>query len=415
MRIVHINYLDHYGGAAIAARRLHQAMRRAGHDSRMLVWSKYTDDPNIDLFERRAFWRGLSQLVGKRLDAWGLQYLFHPASMRLPEHPWLKEADVVNLHQFHGGYLDLNLLPRLARTRPLVWTMHDLWAATGHCAIAAYYRCDRWQTGCGRCPDLRAYPAVRRDLTGRMWRLKQRIYARTPMAVVTPSRWLATRYEQSPLFDSVPVHHIANGVDIHRFRPIPKASAREALGLPYDKRILMFGAASLAEPDKGAALLADALTSLPSLVRDDLCILLLGTRQERLQASLQALDVRTLGPVQNEALLAIAYAAADLFVLPSLAENLPNMLIESLACGTPCVAFDVGGCREIIEHGRTGYLARPGDATDLAHGIATLLQDDNGRANMAQMGLAKVREQYDVDRQAHEYLLLYERRLGQRN
>jgi len=150
LRIVHINLTDSQGGAAIAARRLHLALRRAGHDSRMLVWRKYTDDPFVEIFEKGAFRRGLSQVVGRKLDEFGLQYLFHPASMRLPEHPWLREADIVNLHLGHGGYLSTRALPRLSRRAPLVWTMHDLWAVSGHCAFAAADDCNRWLTGCGR-------------------------------------------------------------------------------------------------------------------------------------------------------------------------------------------------------------------------------------------------------------------------
>jgi len=412
MKVVHINYVDHYGGAAIAARRLHLAMRRAGHDSRMLVWSKYTDDPTIDLFERRAFWRGLSQLVGRRLDGLGLQYLFHPTSRHLLDHPWIAEADIVNLHQIHGSYFSLPLLPRLSKQKPLFWTMHDLWAVTGHCAIAAYHRCDRWQTGCGQCLYKDYYPAVRWDLSHMMWQLKKKIYRRSRFDVIAPSQWMAEQLKLSPLLMSRAVHHIANGVDLKIFHPIPKETARVALGIQPDKKVLMFGAASLSEPDKGGHLLMEALSTLPLTIKRSLKVLLVGSRNEAIVEYLTDLDIMALGPVYHETLLALAYAAADLFVLPSLAENLPNMLVESLACGTPCVAFDVGGCSEIITHNHTGYLARPGDAEDLALGIQVLLSDEQLSQEVAQACRSKADQFFNVDRQAGEYLQLYEKRLA---
>ncbi|MBX7234815.1 MAG: glycosyltransferase family 4 protein [Caldilineales bacterium] len=407
LRIVHINLTDSQGGAAIAARRLHLALRRAGHDSRMLVWRKYTDDPFVEIFEKGAFRRGLSQVVGRKLDEFGLQYLFHPASMRLPEHPWLREADIVNLHLGHGGYLSTRALPRLSRRAPLVWTMHDLWAVSGHCAFAAADDCNRWLTGCGNCPRLDDSPAVRTDLTATMWRLKARTYARSRLVTVCPSDWLAGKMRQSPLLNRFPIHTIANGLDLDLFRPVARPVAREALGLPRDRKIIMFGAASLADPRKGARYLRQALASLPEHVQRNSTLLLVGGKAGEITDALHDIPVIEMGKVDNETLMALCYAAADVFVMASLAENLPNSLVESLACGTPCVCFDVGGCPEIIEHLQTGYLARPQAADDLAHGIDLVLSDDALRHRMGAQAPERVRQSFEASRVAGQYLDLY--------
>lgn len=383
MRIVHINLSDAQGGAAIAARRIHHALRQAGHDSRLLVWRQYTDDTHTAIFEKRTLPRALSQVVGRKFDEWGAQALFHPASRRLVEHPWVRQADIINLHQAHGGYLDLSVLPRLSRRAPVVWTLHDLWAITGHCAFAAAQDCRRWQQGCGRCPHLEDAPAVRFDLTALSWRRKARLYRRSRLAVVCPSAWLAEQAAQSPLLRDVPIHTIPNGLDTDVFRPVPKPLARQALGLAADGLILLFAAASLADPRKGVGHLQAALTALPATLRRRLTLLLVGGKAPTITAALGDVAVIEMGRVEHERLMALCYAAADAFVMASLAENLPNSLVESLACGTPAVCFAVGGCPEIVTHMETGYLARPGDAADLAQGLALLLEEETLRRRMA--------------------------------
>jgi glycosyltransferase involved in cell wall biosynthesis len=409
MRIVHINLSDAQGGAAIAARRLHQALRRAGHDSRMLVWRQYTDDPAIAIFEKRLLPRSLSQVVGRTLDEWGMQALFHPASHGLVNHPWVRQAEVIHLHQAHGGYFDLGVVPRLSRERAMVWTLHDLWAFTGHCAMAAAAHCDRWQQGCGHCPDLQDAPAVRFDGTAAAWRRKERIYRRSRLTIVTPSAWLADKVRQSPLLNRFPVYTVPNGLDTGVFRPVSKALARSALGLPADGKVLMFAAASLADPRKGVGHLRAALTTLPPMLRHDLTLLLVGGKAPAVTEGLTDVRLVEMGRVEHERLMALCYAAADVFVMASWAENLPNSLVESLACGTPAVCFAVGGCPEIVTHMETGYLARPGEATDLGRGLALLLHDDALRQRLAVQASARAQALFAAPAVAARYLEVYAR------
>jgi glycosyltransferase involved in cell wall biosynthesis len=258
-----------------------------------------------------------------------------------------------------------------------------MWAVTGHCAVAAYRDCQRWQHGCGRCPYREDAPAIRFDLTAFSWQRKERLYRRTRLAVVCPSAWLAAKVAQSPLLNRFPVHTIPNGLDTGVFQPVPKPLARQALGLPADGLILMFAAASLADPRKGVGHLQAALTALPEALRRRLNLLLVGGKAPSITAALSDVRVIEMGRVEHERLMALCYSAADVFVMASLAENLPNSLVESLACGTPAVCFAVGGCPEIVTHLETGYLARPDDAADLAQGLTLLLEDDTQRQQMA--------------------------------
>ncbi len=373
----------------------------------MLVWMKGVDDPTIDFLEARKLPRALSRTVGESLDAIGLQYLFHPASMRLPQHPWIRQADIIHLHIIHSGYFSPAILPKLSRQAPLVWTMHDMWAATGHCAVAAYSECERWRNGCGHCPQLDDYPALRHDITSYLWKYKDERYKRSDITVITPSRWMADRLGQSPLLNRFPIHAIPNGLDPAIFRPIPKHIARAALNITWPGRILMFGAAVLSEERKGGHLLSAALNKLDADLRADVLLLLVGDAASDLRSALAGFRILEMGNVQNELLMALCYAASDLFVFPSLAENLPNSLVESLACGTPCVCFDVGGCPEIIESLQTGYLATAGDADDLAAGITLLLRDDRLRQDISQQARAKAQQTYDITTQAEHYVALY--------
>ncbi|NUQ36339.1 MAG: glycosyltransferase [Caldilineales bacterium] len=399
--------MDDGSGGPIAARRLHTALRQAGHDSRMLVWRKTTDDPTIELFGRSKLSRAASQGLGEPLDALGLQYLAHPASWALPDHPWIRAADVVHLHIIHGGYFSPLALPRLSRATPVLWTMHDLWAVTGHCAVAAYDECQRWQEGCGACPQLHDYPAIRFDTTRWLWRLKRSLYQRSPrLAIACPSAWMANKIRQSPLLHHLDPIHLPNGIDLTLFKPLPQAVAREALGIDRQLKVLMISSPVLSNARKGMPLLVQALQGLDPAWREHLLLLVVGKGGQDLAAQLPGFRVKSMGMVSDEIVSVLCYNAADIFVFPSIAENLPNSLLESIACGTPVVCYDVGGNCEIVEHGITGFVAQKGDIAQFRESIQAIL-DDKFDLQESSKSVNRIKNKYDIEMIAQRSIGIY--------
>ena len=385
--------------------RLHAGLRRASVDSQILCSLKTTDSPYTHVLPRRRLVEGALKRVTSRL---GLNDLHGIGAFAMKHHPAVQAADVVHIHGTHSGNLSYLALPGLARRRRVVLTLHDMWAMTGHCAYS--YDCERWRTGCGRCPYPDASPPMRRDATATEWRLKRRVYERAPLTVVTLSDWITGLARQS-LLGRHPIHQIPNGVDTHVYRPLDRARARALLGIPADRPVLMWLAARL-DPHhhegrrKGADLLLAALGQLPASLRSRAFLLLVGTNGGRVSeaAGLRALD---LGFVASDHLKAIAYSAADLFLFPTRADNMPLVLLESLACGTPMVSFRVGGVPDIVRPGVTGYLAEPENAAEFAHGVARLLEDEAGGAAMRRRCRDVAVTEYSMELHVQRHIDLY--------
>lgn len=405
LKVLHLSASDNSGGSARSAYRIHDGLRRLGVESRMLVGWRVTDDPAVDLVAAGRLW--IADRIANRLtERLSLQYLWHPSSMVLPHRRWVREADIIQLYNVHGGYMSHTVLPALCRRHPVVWRLSDLWPMTGHCAYD--FGCGRWKTGCGSCPIVSDYPGLRHDRTAWLWRVKERLYRRCTMTIVAPSRWIARFAQDSPLLGRFPVRVIPNGLDTDVFRPMPREAARHALGLPAGKRFILFGAHYASERRKGAILLGEALARLAQSGISDVALLVMGRESDRAAASLAQWPVRTLGAIQDDRMLAMAYAAADMFVLPTLADNLPNTVLESMACGTAVVAFAVGGVPEAVRHLETGYAARAGDPADLAEGIRHLLDNAPLREQLGRRGREVVEAEYTLQLQAERFLALYE-------
>lgn len=416
MRILHINNYDRVGGAARAMYRLHQGLQRLGHHSQLLVSHQTILEPDIDHLGRQAKpFRTLTDRfldhIGLRLNKWwGVDDWSYRNTWHIPQMPAFQQTDVINLHNLHGGYFNLRALPTLVRPKPIVWTLHDMWALTGHCAYA--YDCERWRTGCYDCPLLKGSgrqivePApVPGDRSRLVWKAKRRVYQTTPLHMVTPSKWLYGLVRENILASSVTVHCIPYGIDLGVFHPLDQSVAREALNLPMDAHIVFFSAAQVMNRRKGLTYL---MAALERLADDDSIWLLTSGGRVDLGTQVERFKVRQLGHLSDEHLQRLAFAAADLCVYPTLADNQPLVLIEALACGTPIVSFDVGGVSEMVRHMETGYLARYQDPYDLAKGIQMLLNDDTLRAQMCHRCREIAKSNYPLELQARRYLEVYE-------
>ncbi|WP_414584588.1 glycosyltransferase family 4 protein [Scytonema sp. PCC 10023] len=401
MNVLHINQSDISGGAAIAGYRLHQGLLAQGIDSRLLVGRVETSSDRVEVVPSK--YRIEKQLlrVTSRL---GFNYLNIISSFDIPKHSFYKNADILNFHNLHTGYFNYLAIPALTENKPAVFTLHDMWSFTGHCAYS--YDCDRWKTGCGKCPYPDTYPAVTADNTRLEWKLKNWVYSRSNLTIVTPSNWLTKQAEQSML-NRFPVHHIPYGIDTEAYKPLELEQCRSVLGISTGKKVLMFGAESLKDSRKGGDLLLKALQNLPPSLKAETVLLTIGRGGEAISEAV-GMATLNLAYVTSDRLKSIAYSAADLFVFPTRADNLPLVLQESMACGTPMVSFKIGGVPDLVRPGVTGYLATPEDAQDFSNGIVQLLEDEKLRDQMRQNCRAIALKEYSLELQAKRYIELYQ-------
>ncbi|HST24910.1 MAG TPA: glycosyltransferase [Gaiellaceae bacterium] len=378
MKILQISTADRGGGAEAVALSLHRALRAAGHEAWLAVGYRRTDEEGVleigGAGSRRR--RALAD-PGVLLDALrGREDFRFPASRRVldlvPSPP-----DVVHVHNLHGGYFDLRVLPELARRARLVATLHDAWLMTGHCAHPL--DSDGWLRGCGDCPHLDTYPALLRDGTAFNLAWKRELYEQLRLTVVTPSRWLMDMVERSVLAPAVMRREvIPNGIDLDVFSP---ADRREPRAVP----VVMFAAqGGRANEFKDFATLEAALQLLQTPVE------------------LVALGDPPVPPADVAGWL----RKADLYVHPSRADTFPSGVLEALACGTPVIASRVGGIPEQLTD-ETGLLVEPGDPAALAAAIESLLADPARRASMGAAGAADARAHFSLDRQVAAYTALY--------
>jgi glycosyltransferase involved in cell wall biosynthesis len=400
VNVLHISESDAGGGAGKSARSLHDGLRTHGASSRMLVGRKFSDDDDIRSIKRNTAWRAADRAAGTVMDAAGLQYAFYPSSFGVVRDPWFRDCDVVQLHNLHGSFFAFPALRALAARRPLVWWMQDMWPVTGH--VAYSLDCERWKHGCGDCPYLDHYPVLRRDTTALLWRLKKRVYAGAQPTLVVASSWLDRIIDESPLLRDFDRHRIPNGVDTDFFTPRDRRDALRALGSESElPTILVFDG----DARKGADLLPRILGELAS--RDLRAhVLVAGARGDwRLP---DGFEETTLGFIADERTLATAYQAADVFLFPTLADNLANAVLEALSCGTPLVASNGGGITDAVQHDVNGLLTPVGDVEGYASALAQVVQDEALRTRLARGARTSAEESFSDDLQAQRFLELYD-------
>lgn len=403
LTVLHISTNDNSGGSGRSAYRVHTGLRDLGVRSRMIVGRKITNDNDVLPIAPAGFNAAADRFFSRAMGKLSWQYLFFPSSFRLLRHPWFREANVIQLYNTHGNYFSHTVLPLLSRRRPVVWRLSDMWPMTGHCAYS--FDCERWRTGCGSCPILSDPPELYRDTTATLWKIKQWSYSHSDLTIVAPSKWIAGLAAESPLLNRFPIHIIPNGLDTTVFAPVPKQAARESLQINPSERVILFSAESLTDRRKGGAHLQAAITRLAE-TEQNITVLMVGQNGSTIDMP-ASVRTRTTGRIDDDRALARIYSAADVFVLPTLAENLPNVALESMACGTPPVIFDVGGCSDAVRHMETGYLARYADAEDLARGISLLLNDDELRDRLSRRSREVAVAEYGIELQAKRFLNLY--------
>lgn len=403
MRLVMLSDHETRGGASIAATRLAVALASAGHDVTRIVCNRDGDGSGpwttreVDGAPRVLRWlpsASAKHLIGRSAAVAALRRTLD--SLR---------PDAINLHNLHGGYeggWSARVAAVCAQRAPTVWTLHDMWSFTGRCGYAG--ACRRYLRGCDwTCPTAGDYPALPRALIAQAWRERRRVFLEAPgLTAASPSRWLAARAAEG-LWRDHTVEVIPNGLPLDRFRPLDRREARRALGLDDGAAVLLAAAADLDDPRKGAGTLVAALLRLAPT---PITLLLMGSGSAP-EVPPHVRAVR-LGSVHAPALQSVVYSAADLLVHPAHEDNLPNTVVEALACGTPTRKASVGGLEELVRPGRTGWLVDEVSpdalATGLRRALAAVSHDDLRAACRAQ-----AEEEHDPALQAARYVRLFER------
>ena len=425
MRVINICFSDINGGAARAAYRIHKALLEANIDTRMKVWSKLSDDITIEGPISKVD-RGfatlrptIGQLIKRNFKT--SNPVRHSAAW-LPS-GWLSAlnkstADILHLHWLGCETLTIRELSLLRK--PIVWTFHDMWAFCG----AEHYTDDgseaRWREGytSGNRPDHESGF----DLNAWTWNRKQN-YWKKPFHIVCPSHWLASCVKNSALMKNWPVYIIPYSIDLTSFRPIEKSTARQLLNLPQNRTLILFGAMGGGQdPRKGSDLLLEALILLKSKYwknkenseEQEIELIIFGQSRPSEIPQL-GFPIRYTGNFHDDISLVLLYSAADVFVLPSRQDNLPNTVIEAMACGTPVAAFNTGGTPDLVRHQISGYLAKPYDTDDLAQGIWWILNQERQSNLLGAAARQQVRTLCTPSVIANKYIEVYETALNCNN
>ena len=410
MKVSIISSYDLKGGAARATYRLHEGLNRIAVDSQIVSQVKQSQDLKVIGTSQAS---GIGQVkTGLRLttDQLPLKFYSKRGSQRFSAN-WLPEKiisqvtqldpDVVNLHWVGAGYMQIETIAKF--NRPIVWTFHDMWAFTGGCHYNQ--ECEKYLASCGACPQLGSNKNW--DLSRWVWQRKQKAWQDSNLTIVTPSNWLADCARKSSLLSHRRVEVIPYGLDLNIFRPINRKTARELLQLPQDKQLVLFlSLQATSDKRKGFHLLKPALQQLSASEHENIELVVVGASKPEKPVDF-GFKSHYLGTLTDDLILALAYSAADVFIAPSLQDNLPNTVLEAIACGTPCVAFKIGGMPDMIEHYSNGYLAQPYEIDDLVRGIIWTLENEARHQKLCDRAREKAEQEFALEIQARRYESLF--------
>lgn len=393
-----------YGGAAQAAIRIFEATFPFGNVEKFITSTgeiaafSFMEKPQYAHFKTTAFHiveQLYLALIGKApdriltLNKYGIDIL-----------PFVKEVDIVHLHWINRSFISLDILEKIGELeKPIVWTMHDMTGFTGLCSYAD--NCTNFKESCGNCPYLkRAKP---NDLSYQNFKKKEQIYKNLNLHIVTCSQWLADIAKESTLLRNFPIRHIPNPIDIQRFKVLEKKALRQQYQIPIDKKVILFGAAKLGIPRKGFAYFVKAIQRLHQHAIKDIAVLLVGDDSD-VTVEAFPFPVFQLQNVTAKKMVEV-YNLADIYVLPSLQDNFPNMVLEAMSCGVPVVGFETGGIPEMIDHKENGYVANWKDSEDLTAGIQWCLPQLSILSKKARQ---KVETHYSYEIVGQQYNNLYQ-------
>ncbi len=413
LRVLHINSSSSSGGASRACIDIHNALVEKGIDSRILVQSGNTGSQGIytvneNFIEKvKTFLRITLDFILIKLfsvEERG-RFSFPFFGKNISKLKIVRESDLINLHWINGGFFSLKTLNQIASSgKPVVWTMHDMWAFTGGCHYSL--DCRNFESKCSVCPSLKI--RGEKDFSHKIFNDKTKLFNEFDVNIVTCSRWLASETGKSALLWGKKITIIPNTLKTEIYKPLDKASVLKKLNLDPNNKYLLFGTMTLKDKRKGFDLFIECIKilsdSLPEL--NHKIKLLVAGSEKKMEGVDLPLETIYLGRIKNESDMADFYNAGSLFIAPSREDNLPNTVMESLSCGTPVAAFSVGGMPDMIDHKSNGYLAEPFDVLDLVNGIRWVLEHSEPH-KISEAARTKILEEFNYSKVAELYAGVY--------
>jgi glycosyltransferase involved in cell wall biosynthesis len=408
MKIVHLSTYTAEGGAGIATLRIHKKLLEKGIHSDLLVYrSSDRSLPNVTEV-KKSFLYKIKESLFYRLDNYLFKKKIRPGAQQFSfnrfqrvsvyDHPLIKQADIVCLYWVAANFLTPEQIGKI--NKPMIWRLSDKWAFTGGCHYSG--DCKKYEEHCGRCPQL--ITNEEKDFTWFGLEKKNEAWKNKNITVVAPSNWIAEAAGKSTILKNKPIVRVATGVDHNVFKPINKIQAREVLNIPLSSKVILFGANNALESTyKGGIFFRKMVEQLAD---KDYIFLLFGSDKNR-HSDVVYKNVRFLGVLREENDLCRAYNAADIFICPSIEDNLPNTVLEAMACGTPCIAFkNSGGVVDAIDHKENGYLAEFKSVDDLINGISWVSQN-NIDGKLSRRARQKILDEFTLEKQVNSLISIY--------
>ncbi len=418
MKITIINTTEQKGGASIACKRLMVALNKNGINIKMLVCDKSTNDKNVILINTHLFHTILHKFyfLYERcrifiINCFSKFNLFNISianiGKNLAKTSIVKNSNILHLHWINQGFLSVKGINALIKLgKPIIWTLHDQWAYTGICHYTS--GCEKFEIQCFECQKLK-FPK-KKDISYKIFNQKKTWYENKNITLVGCSNWIANQAKKSNLSKHVNIVSIPNPIDTIVYYPKNKGEMKKLFNLPENKKYILFGACKVTDERKGFSYLKEAgeiLLREKKLLKNELMIVVFGGNSNEV-TSMLPFEVYNVGYINNVEKMVSLYCAVDLFLIPSLEDNLPNTIMESMACGTPCVGFNVGGISEMIDHKQNGYVAEYKNAVELANGINWILKEAD-YVKLCLNARSKVENNYSEDIIANKYIELYKK------
>lgn len=410
MRILFINTTDIAGGAAVVMQRLMQGLNHAyATENALLVKIKQGSDPATKKILHSAPQIIAEKIIDRISRPLGMLYQYFPFS----SHHILSAArnfkpGIINLHNSHGGYFATPLIAELSKIAPIVWTLHDMWSFTGNSAHT--FGNTSWKQLKNDASLKKIPPTIGINTGAFLLRQKKRFYSHSRLQIVTPSRWLKDLADQSPVFSGKQIHHIYNGIDTTVFKPGNKLAVRQKMNMAPDEPVIIFISHFLTRnnPWKGGNDLLEILARIDKAATQKITLLMLGEGTHPDLATFKNLNIVYTGYLRSDAAVSDCLNAADLFIYPTRADNLPNVLVESIACGTPCITFNIGGNAEIIRHNFNGVIIEPFDFDAFANETMGLLNNESKRSAFSANCITVTQENFLLKPMIDKYYSVFE-------
>lgn len=410
MKVLFINTEDTNGGAAVVARRLMTGLHnRYQTENKFIVKIKKGNASNTHAILTGKFEVYSEKIIDRLSRSVGALYQYFPFSSRkILSTASSFQPDIINLHNSHSGYFAIPLLSELSKIAPVIWTLHDMWSFTGNSAHT--FGNESWKTLKNDKWLTKVPPTIGINTGEYLLQQKKNVYRKSNLTVVTPSVWLKNLAEQSPVFEGKKIFQIYNGIDPGIFNKKNKEVTRKKIGLPVDTKTIMFSSNFLQKnnPWKGGSDLLDILKRINAYAKEKINLIMLGEGQLEGADRFSNFQVYYGGYIHDENLMSEYLSASDLFIYPTRADNLPNVLVESIACGTPCITFDVGGNSEIINHNYNGIVIEPFNFDHFATETVNLISDANRISDFSTNCINLIQKLFLCESMVDSYYRLFE-------